>query len=118
MASPGAPRKMRVAGVKEVVAVYEAVADYAPFAAELNALAGDYASDELGVSFRLGVVEEKLSLIAILDRGGFKRSGGIPLNELRPALVDEFEGRGTSVTLHFARNAEHAIAGRSEERRV
>jgi len=109
--SDGAPKKMRVAGEKEVVAVYEAVADYAPFAAELNALAGDDASDELGVSFRLGVIEEKLSLIAILDPGGFKRSGGIPLNELRPTLVDEFEVRGTSVTLHFARNSEHAIAG-------
>src|SRR6266404_8703567 len=102
---------MHVAGEKEVAAVYEAVADYAPFGAELNAFAGDYASDELGVSFRLGVVEDKLKLIAILDPGGFKRSGGIPLNELRPALVDEFEVSGTSVTLRFARNAEHAMAG-------
>jgi len=110
-ASDGAPKKMHVAGEKEVAAVYEAVADYAPFGAELNAFAGDYASDELGVSFRLGVVEDKLKLIAILDPGGIKRSGGIPLNELRPALVDEFEVSGTSVTLRFARNAEHAMAG-------
>jgi CubicO group peptidase (beta-lactamase class C family) len=109
--SDGAPKKMRVVGEKEVVAVYDAVADYAPFAAELNAFAGDYASDELGVSFRLGVVEDKLKLMGILDPRGFKRSGGIPWSELRPALVDEFEVNGTSVTLHFARNSEHAIAG-------
>jgi hypothetical protein len=63
------------------------------------------------VSFRLGMVEDKLKLVAIHDQAGLKRSGGAPLNELRPALVNEFEVGGTSVTLHFARNVEHAITG-------
>jgi CubicO group peptidase (beta-lactamase class C family) len=110
-ASDGAPKKMRIANEKGAAAEYEAVADYALSAAELNAHTGDYASDELAVSFRLGMVEDKLKLVAILDPAGVKRSGGIPLNELRPALVDEFEVSGTSVTLHFARNVEHAITG-------
>jgi CubicO group peptidase (beta-lactamase class C family) len=110
-ASDGAPKKMRIASGKAAAAEYEAVADYAPSAAELNAHAGDYASDELAVSFRLGMVEDKLKLVAILDPAGLKRSGGVPLNELRPALVDEFELSGTAVTLHFARNVEHAITG-------
>jgi hypothetical protein len=92
--SDGAAKKMRLDGEKEVAAVYEAVADYAPFAAELSAFAGDYASDELGVSFWLGVVENKLQLIAILDPEGFKRSGGIPLNELHPVVSIPRQSRG------------------------
>jgi CubicO group peptidase (beta-lactamase class C family) len=108
-ASDGAPKRMRIASGKGAAADYEAVAEYAPSAAELNAHAGDYASDELAVSFRLGMVEDKLKLVAVLDPAGLKRSGGIPLDELRPALMDEFEVGGTSVTLHFARNVEHAI---------
>jgi hypothetical protein len=110
-ASDGALKKMRIASEKGAAAEYEAVADYAPSAAELSAHAGDYASDELAVSFRLGMVEDKLKLVAILDQAGLKRSGGIPLNELRPALVDEFEVSGTSMTLRFAHNVEHAITG-------
>ena len=38
------------------------------FAAELNAFAGDDVSDELAVSFRLGMVEEEPRLIAVLRR--------------------------------------------------
>jgi hypothetical protein len=110
-ASDGALKKMRIASEKGAAAEYEAVADYAPSAAELSAHAGDYASDELAVSFRLGMVEDKLKLVATLDQAGLKRSGGIPLNELRPALVDEFEVSGTSMTLRFAHNVEHAITG-------
>ena len=107
----GAPKKMRITGEEEVAAVYDAVPDYAPTATELAAYAGDYASEELGVSFRLGMVENKLKLVAMLDPAGFKRSGGIPLNELRPALVDEFEIVGTPVTLHFKRDSGHTATG-------
>jgi hypothetical protein len=63
------------------------------------------------VSFRLGMVEDKLKLVAILDQAGLKRSGSTLLNELRPTLLDEFEVSGTSMTLHFTRNVEHAIMG-------
>ena len=107
----GAPKKMRITGEEELAAVYEAVADYAPSASELAAYAGDYASDELGVSFRLAIADDKLKLVAMLDPAGFQRSGGIPLNELRPALVDEFEVSGTPVTLRFTRSAEHRVTG-------
>jgi len=109
--SNGSPKKMRITGIDELSAVYEATADYAPSAAELGAYAGDYASDELGVTFRLAMVEGKLKLVAMLDPAGFKRSGGIPLHELRPALVDEFEVSGTPVRLRFTRSAEHNVTG-------
>lgn len=109
--SGGAPKKVRITGEEELNAVYEVIPDYAPSAAELASYVGDYASDELGVSFRLGMVEDKLKLVAMLDPAGFKRSGGIPLNELRPTLADEFEVSGTPVTLHFTRNAAHGISG-------
>ena len=109
--SNGSPKKMRITGIDELNAVYEAIADYAPSAAELGACAGDYASDELGVTFRLAMVEGKLKLVAMLDPAGFRRSGGIPLNELLPALADEFEVSGTPVTLRFTRIAEHRVTG-------
>ena len=57
------------------------------------------------------MVEGKLKLVAMLDPAGFKRSGGIPLNELRPALVDEFEVSGTPLRLRFTRSAEHNVTG-------
>jgi len=109
--SNSSPKKMRITGIDELNAVCEAIADYAPGAAELGAYAGDYASDELGVTFRLAMVEGKLKLLAMLDPAGFRRSGGIPLNELLPALVDEFEVSGTPVTLRFTRIAEHSVTG-------
>jgi hypothetical protein len=60
------------------------------------------------------VVEDKLKLVAILDQAGVKRSGNIWLNELRPALVDEFELCGTCMTLQFTGNMERALdAGRA-----
>ena len=109
--SNDAPKKMRITGEDVFNAEYEAIADYAPGTAELGAYAGDYASDELGVTFRLAMVEGKLKLVAMLDPAGFKRSGGIPPNELRPAFVDEFEVSGTPVTLRFTRSAEHSVTG-------
>jgi CubicO group peptidase (beta-lactamase class C family) len=80
-------------------------------AAELSAYAGDYASDELGVSFRLAMVESRLKLVAVLDPAGFKRSGGLPLNELRPAPAGEFALDGTQVTLRFTHDATRAVTG-------
>lgn len=110
-ASAGAPKKMRIKGEPELAALYEAIADYAPNAAELGAYAGDYASEELGVTFRLAMVEDKLKLVGMLDAAGFKHTSGIPLNELRPALADEFELSGTPVTLHITRNEERQVTG-------
>jgi CubicO group peptidase (beta-lactamase class C family) len=111
--SGGTPKKMRITGVESLAAVYEAVPDYVPSASELATYAGDYASDELGVSYRLGIADEKLKLVAILDPAGFKRSGGVPMKELRPAIEDEFDvsGTGADVTLHFKRNSERKVTG-------
>lgn len=109
--SQGRPRRIRITGEEEIAAVYEAIPDYAPSAAELAAYAGEFASDELGVTFRLAMVDGKLKLIAMEDVAGFKRTGGIPLNELRPVLPDEFEITGTPVTLRFQHGANHAVTG-------
>ncbi len=82
-----------------------------PDAAGLSRYAGDYASDELGISFRLAMVESRLKLVAVLDPAGFKRSGGLPLNELRPAPAGEFALDGTQVTLRFTHDATRAVTG-------
>lgn len=107
----GSQKKMRITGEEEIAGVYDAIPDYTPSVTELAAYAGDFASEELGVIFRLGIRDSKLKLMAMADPAGFRRSGGIPLNELRPFLVDEFEISGTPVTLHFARDANHRVTG-------
>jgi CubicO group peptidase (beta-lactamase class C family) len=77
----------------------------APDSATLSSYTGDYASDELGVIYRLSVIDGKLSLAAILDAGGFPRNA-VPAM-LRPMGRDQFSVSG--LTLQFMRGANGAI---------
>jgi CubicO group peptidase (beta-lactamase class C family) len=79
-----------------------------PSLAELTLFAGEYQSEELGVNYRLGIVEDKLALIAILDMGGFPRSNAV-MAFLRPTGADQFALGGNR--LHFTRNAAGAVIG-------
>ena len=79
-------------------------------AAELSAYAGEYASDELAVVYRLGMADGKLTLTAILDSGGFPREGTITPVTLRLASADQFIVR-SGVTLHFDRDSKRNVTG-------
>jgi hypothetical protein len=58
--------------------------------AELAALAGDYSSDELGVTYRLSIANGKLTLASILD-AGIPRSNELTGKQIVPVAKAEFE---------------------------
>lgn len=101
---------MKVTGDEELAASYDRVTDFLPSADELQAYAGDYLSDELGVIYNLRVVDGNLKLTGATDTLGIPRTGITPV-ALRPTIQDEFELIGAGVTVDFARNAEKAVSG-------
>jgi CubicO group peptidase (beta-lactamase class C family) len=70
---------------------------------QLRAYAGDYWGEELGVTYRLGIVDGNLKLAAVLDRSGLPRTNNFSPNELRPAGVGQFTIGGNGVTVKFKR---------------
>jgi len=68
---------------------------------QLRAYAGDYWGEELGVTYRLGIVDGNLKLAAVLDRSGLPRTNNFSPNELRPAGAGQFTIGGGGVTLKF-----------------
>jgi CubicO group peptidase (beta-lactamase class C family) len=87
---------------------------------QLQAFAGDYWSDELGVTYRLGVADGVLKILKITDAAGFPRFNPSPQDGLRATRMDEFEAVGTPATIHFKRDDKGAPnqfildAGRTE----
>jgi CubicO group peptidase (beta-lactamase class C family) len=76
-----------------------------PDSATLASYTGDYASDDLGVVYRLSVIDGKLALAAILDAGGFPRIA-VPTT-LRATGRDQFSVNG--LTLEFMPASNGAI---------
>src|SRR5437016_1615951 len=52
---------------------------------------GDYWSDELGVAYRLGIVDGKLKVVALLDAAGSAHTGNIPPITVDATAADKFE---------------------------
>jgi CubicO group peptidase (beta-lactamase class C family) len=76
---------------------------------QLQAFAGDYGSDELGVVYRLGVADGVLRVLKVLDPAGFPRLNAAPEAGLRSTGMDEFEAAGTPVTIHFKRDERGSV---------
>jgi hypothetical protein len=74
----------------------------------LQAYVGDYWGEELGVTYRLGIEDGNLKLVALLDRSGLPRTNSFSPNDLRPAGADEFSIGGGSATFKFKRDAQGA----------
>jgi CubicO group peptidase (beta-lactamase class C family) len=74
--------------------------------AELAAFAGDYSSDELGVTYRLTVTNGKLTVAAILA-AGIPRSNDLVGEQIVPVAKDEFEliVDDPPINLKFTRDA-------------
>ena len=75
---------------------------------QLQAYTGDYWGEELGVTYRLGIMDGNLRLAAVLDRAGFPRTNNFSSNELRPAGADQFSIGGDRVTMKFKRTGSGA----------
>ena len=76
---------------------------------QMQAYAGDYWSEELGVTYRLGVTDGKLKVLKVMDTSGFPRLNGSPQDGLRATGTDEFEAAGTPATIHFQRDERGAV---------
>ena len=78
---------------------------------QLRPYTGDYWSSELGVTYRLGIVDDRLKIVAILDGGGFLHTSTLPPGTLGATAPDEFILSKSPLKIHFERNSNQAISG-------
>jgi CubicO group peptidase (beta-lactamase class C family) len=78
---------------------------------QLRPYAGDYWSDELGVSYRMAIAGSQLILAAILDAAGLPRQNNLSPQGFRATGSDEFEVSGTPGVLHFKRDDKNTVKG-------
>jgi CubicO group peptidase (beta-lactamase class C family) len=75
---------------------------------QLQNYAGDYWSEELGVTYRLAVAEGRIKVVAVRDGSGSPRANNFNAEALRSTGTDELEVGKTGVTLHFGHAGERA----------
>jgi CubicO group peptidase (beta-lactamase class C family) len=73
---------------------------------ELQSYAGDYWSEELGVTYRLGVVDGKITIRAVLDGSAAPRVNNFKTDALKPTGSGEFQIGKSGVTLHFQHSSQ------------
>jgi CubicO group peptidase (beta-lactamase class C family) len=73
-------------------------------AEQMRGYVGDYWAEELGVTYRLAIVDGNLKLAAVLERSGLPRANNFSPNDLRPAGADQFTIGGENVTIKFKRD--------------
>src|SRR5438128_2520910 len=72
---------------------------------------GDYWSDELGVAYRLGIVDGKLKVVALLDAAGSLHTGNLPPITGDATAVDKFEMNEPRITIQFERDQQQGVKG-------
>jgi CubicO group peptidase (beta-lactamase class C family) len=100
-ASARTPRRMRISGPGLGHRTLEAIPPFTPPKHALARYAGEYASSELGVGYRIAVESDTLVLHA----------PHLPADRLRPTIRDEFESPALGITLRFTRGAGRQVAG-------
>ena len=78
---------------------------------QLHAYVGDYWSNELGVTYRLGIVDGKLKIVSMLDGGGFTHTSTFPPDGFAATGIDEFSLSKMGITIQFERDSNQAING-------
>src|SRR5271168_2018536 len=76
---------------------------------QLRRYTGDYWSSELGVTYRIGIVDGKLKVVGILDGGGFIRMSTLSPDGFAATGQDEFSLSKMGITIHFERDSNQAI---------
>jgi len=83
-----------------------------PLSAEqLRAYTGDYWSGELGVTYRVGIVDGKLKIVGLVDAGGFLQTSTVPADGFAAMGQDEFSLTKRGITIHFVRDVTGATKG-------
>jgi CubicO group peptidase (beta-lactamase class C family) len=80
-------------------------------AEQLRAYTGDYWSSELGVTYRLAIVEGKLKVVGLLDGSGSFRASTLPPDSFVATKTDEFSLSKTPIQIHFERDSSQSISG-------
>lgn len=80
-------------------------------AGQLKPYAGDYWSQELGVAYRLGIVDGRLQVVALMDGTDSVRTANLPLKPFEATAADEFTMGKTHVLLHFRRDTNQVVKG-------
>src|SRR6266851_542740 len=106
-----ARREMKLSGDEMIAATYQPVTEFVPSAGELAAYTGDFKSDELGVLYRLRVIDGKLKLVGISDSLEIPRTGLPMPNTLRPTVTDEFEISDQGSTIKFLKDGKRSVTG-------
>lgn len=78
---------------------------------QLKPYAGDYWSPELSVTYRLGIADGHLKVVALLDGAGNLRTMDLPFKPFAATATDEFAMEHTPVTIHFQRDSSQALKG-------
>jgi CubicO group peptidase (beta-lactamase class C family) len=100
-ASGRTPRLIRISGPGLGHRTLEAIPPFTPPEGALARYAGEYASPELGVGYRIAVESDALALHA----------PHLPADRLRPTIRDEFESPALGITLRFTRRAGGQVTG-------
>ncbi len=82
-----------------------------PAAERIRSYQGDYWSDELGVAYRLGIVDGKLKVVALLDATGSPRSGNLPAIAFEATAADKFEMNEEQIAIQFERDQRQGVKG-------
>lgn len=80
-------------------------------AEQLREYAGEYWSEELGVTYRLGISDDKLKVMAMIDGSGFAHASTLPARPFGATERDVFSLGRPGVTIHFQRDGNQAISG-------
>ena len=76
----------------------------------LKAYSGEYWSEELGVVYRLGVMDGRIKVLSVADASGSPRVNSFSADALRSVGSDEFEAGKSGVTFHFQRDAKQTAS--------
>jgi CubicO group peptidase (beta-lactamase class C family) len=78
---------------------------------QLQPYAGDYWSEDLGVTYRMAITDSQLNLQTVLDAAGLPRQNNLSTQGFRATGSDEFEVSGTPGVLHFKRDDKNVVKG-------
>ena len=71
---------------------------------DLVPYAGDYWSEETGVTYRLAVKDGALKVVAVLDKIGIPRANNFAREDFRPTANDVFTVGEDGMTVKFKRD--------------
>ena len=77
---------------------------------ELQTYAGEYWSEELGATYRLGVIDGKITILGVLDGSATPRVNNFKTDALKPTGSGEFQVGKSGVTLHFQSSSQGSPA--------